>query len=172
MNIDDTYKKVYDRSLEIKIRMIHLSSELNLSYNTIYRKPIFDYSTKQLELIKYIVNIDLNSYENIILLRYMLLLSLSYLKCLYKKYLDMKKVLYTKVRSNYKNRKLLHKLIDLKINLKRINKLFVSEFKEINSLIKLCDKKIKTCEIEDYKNYQKVLSYINDTITRVLAIDI
>ena len=128
MNIEDTYKNICDKSLEIKIRMIHLSSELNVKYNTIFKKVIFDYSTNQLDLINYIGNIDLSNSENIILLRYTLKLSLAYLKCLYNKYLDMKKALYTKVRSDYKKRRLLYKLIDLKINLKTINKLFVSEF--------------------------------------------
>ena len=169
MNIEDTYNNIYARSLEIKIRMIHLSSELNAKNNTIYKKVILDYSTKQLDLIKSIGNIDLNNPENIILLRYILKLSLAYLKSLYNKYLDMKKELYIKVRSNYKKRRLLHKLIDLKISLKRINKIFVSEFKEINSLIKLCDKEIKRYEIRDY---QKVISYINNKISRILVLDI
>ena len=38
--------------------MIHLSSNLNVKYDTIYRKLILDYSTKQFDLIKYIGNIE------------------------------------------------------------------------------------------------------------------
>ena len=150
--------------------MIHLSSNLNVKYDTIFRKPILDYSTKQFDLIKYISNINIDSYDNIILLRYILRISLSYLKCLYNKFLDMRKVLYTKIRSKYKKRKLLYNLIDLTINLKRINIIFTREFKEINNLIKLCDLEIDLSNNDKFDN--EIIGYLNNTIAKILVIDL
>ena len=77
LNIENEYKSIIKKSIEIKVKMIHLSSNLNVNYNTIYKKPILDYSTKQFDLIKYIGNIKIDSCENIILLRYILRISLS-----------------------------------------------------------------------------------------------
>ena len=170
LNIENEYKSIIKKSIEIKIKMIHLSSNLNVKYNTIFRKPILDYSTKQFDLIKYISNIKIDSCENIILLRYILRISLSYLKCLYNKFLDMRKVLYTKIRSKYKKRKLLYNLIDLTINLKRINIIFTREFKENNNLIKLCDLEIDLSNND--KSDNEIIRYLNNTISKILVIDL
>lgn len=148
--------------------MIHLSTNLNVKYDTIYRKPILDYSTKQFDLIKYIGNIKIDSCENIILLRYILKISLSYLKCLYNKFLDMRKELYTKIRSKYKKRQLLYNLIGMTINLKKMNILFTREFKEINNLIKLCDLELSSTD----NSNNEILRYLNNTIAKILVIDL
>ena len=170
MNIENEYKSIIKKSIEIKIKMIHLSSNLNVKYNTIYKKPILDYSTKQFDLIKYIGNIKIDSCENIILLRYILRIALSYLKCLYNKFLDMRKVLYTKIRSKYKKRQLLYNLIGMTINLKKINILFTREFKEINNLIKLCDLEIDLSNND--KSDNEIIRYLNNTISKILIIDL
>lgn len=148
--------------------MIHLSSNLNVKYDTLYRKPILDYSTKQFDLIKYISNIKIDSCDNIILLRYILRISLSYLKCLYNKFLDLRKELYTKIRSKYKKRQLLYNLIGMTINLKKMNILFTREFKEINNLIKLCDLELSSTD----NSNNEIIRYLNNIIAKILVIDL
>ena len=163
----DKYNKLmldtYDKCFKVKCEMIYLVSNLKNNRSSIYKVPVSEYSDKEYDIFKYLVNFRIKSYMDIVYCNFLIKLSRGYLRVLYYKFLDMYDLQYKRIydcyesvsykKNNNKNKyvnKYSKELID-KYNY--INGLFKVIFKNINILIRINNLMLINNKYDNIDNY-------------------